>query len=66
MTRFKGRRDGPGGRNEHYDIGSRKIVPLRKLVEEIKRREHPGAQINGREHVRDNRDSSTANNVIRK
>jgi hypothetical protein len=26
MTKIKGKNDGPGGRNEHYDIGRRKNV----------------------------------------
>lgn len=35
MTKIKGKLDGPGGRNEHYDIGKRKNVPRTKVVKEI-------------------------------
>lgn len=68
MTRIKGRNDGPGGRNEHYDIGVRKNVPRRTVVAEIKRGEHPGAhvvKINNREYARDNPDRSKSDNVNR-
>ena len=68
MTKIKGRNDRPGGRNEHYDVGSRKNVPRRNIVAEIKRGEHPGAhvlKINGREYARDNPDSSKSDNVNR-
>lgn len=68
MTRIKGRNDGPGGRNEHYDIGSRKNVPRRNVVAEIKRGDHRGAHIvtiNDREYARDNPDSSKSDNVNR-
>lgn len=68
MTKIEGLNDGPGGRNEHYDIGSRKNVPRRNVVAEIKRGEHPGAhvyEINGREYARDNPDNSTSDNVNR-
>ena len=61
MTKIKGRNDGPGGRNEHYDIGRRKNVPRRNVVAEIKRGEHPEAhvvKINGHEDARDNPDNS--------
>lgn len=66
MTKIRGRNDGPGGRNEHYDIGPRKNVPRRNVVAEIKRGEHPGAHvvtINGREYARDNPDGSPDDNV---
>lgn len=66
MTTIRGRNDGPGGRNEHYDIGSRKNVPRRNVVAEIKRGEHPGAHIvtiNDREYARDNPDRSRTDNV---
>lgn len=66
MTRIKGKNDGPGGRNEHYDIGTRKNVPRRTVVAEIKRGEHPGAhvvKVNRREYARDNPDASTRDNV---
>ena len=68
MTRIKGRNDGPGGRNEHYDIGPRKNVPRRQVVAEIKRGEHSGAhvvKINEREYARDNPDKSKTDNVNR-
>ncbi len=68
MTKIKGKNDGPGGRNEHYDIGNRKNVPRRNAVAEVKRGEHPGAhvmKINNREYVRDNPDSSKKDNVNR-
>lgn len=68
MTRIKGKNDGPGGRNEHYDIGDRKNVPRRNVVAEIKRGEHPDAhvvKIKGREYARDNPDGSKTDNVNR-
>lgn len=69
MTKIVGKNDGPGGRNEHYDIGARRNVPRRNVVAEIKRGEHPGAhviKINGREYARDNPDNSTEDNVNRR
>lgn len=68
MSKIKGRNDGPGGRNEHYDIGNRHNVPRRNVVAEIKRGEHPdshGVTVNGREYARDNPDASTRDNVNR-
>lgn len=68
MTKIIGKNDGPGGRNEHYKIGSRENVPRRNVVAEIKRGEHPGAHvvtINEREYARDNPDSSRSDNVNR-
>jgi Protein of unknown function (DUF3892) len=68
MTKIQGRHDGPGGRNEHYDIGSRENVPLRNVVAEIKRGEHQDAhviKVNGREYARDNPDGSKRDNVNR-
>lgn len=68
MTRIRGRNDGPGGRNEHYDIGGRKNVPRPQVVAEIKHGRHPDAhvvKINGREYARDNPDRSKADNVNR-
>lgn len=68
MTKIRGKNDGPGGRNEHYDIGARKDVPRRNAVAEVKRGEHPGAhvvRINDREYVRDNPDRSAKDNVNR-
>ena len=41
MTKIKGQNDGPGGRNEHYDIGSRKNVPRPTVVKEINRESTP-------------------------
>ena len=68
MTKIRGLNDGPNGRNEHYDVGSRKNVPRRNIVAEIKRGEHPGTHvinIKGREYVRDNPDNSRSDNVNR-
>ena len=68
MTKIKGKNDGPGGRNEHYDVGRRKNVSRRKVVAEIKRGEHPSAhvvKINGEEFARDNPDNSKKDNVNR-
>lgn len=68
MTKIKGKNDGPGGRNEHYDIGTRKNVPRRNVVAEIKRGEHPDAhvvKVNDREYARDNPDHSKDDNVNR-
>ena len=68
MTKIRGLRDGPGGRNEHYNVGNRKNVPRRNIVAEIKRGEHPGAhvvKVNNREYARDNPDSSKSDNVNR-
>lgn len=68
MTKIIGNNDGPGGRNETYRIGSRRSVPRRTVVAEVKRGDHPGAhvvQINGREYVRDNPDHSKLDNVNR-
>lgn len=66
MSKIRGRRDGPGGRNEHYDVGARKNVPRRNIVAEIKRGEHPGThviEVGGREYARDNPDASKKDNV---
>lgn len=68
MTKIKGRNDGPGGRNEHYDIGSRQNIPRATVVKEIKDGKHPGAhtvKVNGREYARDNPDGSKSDNVNR-
>lgn len=68
MTKIRGRNDGPGGRNEHYDVGSRKNVPRPQIVKEIKQGKHSGAhivKINGRDYARDNPDGSTKDNVNR-
>lgn len=66
MTKIRGRGDGPGGRNEHYDVGARKNVPRRNIVAEIKRGEHEGThvlKVKGREYARDNPDDSKKDNV---
>lgn len=68
MSRIKGRRDGPNGRNEHYDVGSKKNVPRRNIVAAVKRGEHPGThviKVNGREYARDNPDGSKKDNINR-
>ena len=68
MAKIKGLNDGPGGRNEHYDVGARKDVPRRNIVAEIKRGEHEGVHVvtvNGREYARDNPDASKSDNVNR-
>lgn len=68
MTKIKGKNDGPGGRNEHYDIGKRSNVPRRIAVAEVKRGEHADAhviKVKGREYVRDNPDHSKSDNVNR-
>lgn len=68
MTKIRGKNDGPGGRNDHYDVGERKNVPRRNIVAEIKRGEHKGAHVvnvNGKEYARDNPDSSKRDNVNR-
>lgn len=66
MTKIKGKNDGQGGRNEHYDIGKRKNVPRKTVVREIKRGDHPDAhvvKINNEEYARDNPDNSKKDNV---
>ena len=68
MTNIIGKNDGPGGRNEHYDIGNRKNVPRRNVVAEIMRGEHDGAhvvKVNGREYALDKPDGSQSDNVNR-
>ena len=68
MTKIIGKNDGPGGRNEHYEVGSRPNVPRPQVVKEVKQGKHPGAhvvKIDGREYVRDNPDSSERDNVNR-
>lgn len=69
MAKVKGLNDGPGGRNEHYDIGPRKNVPRAKVVKEIKSGVHSDVhvvKINDREYARDNPDNSKSDNVNRK
>jgi len=68
MTRIIGNNDGPSGRNESYDIGSRKNIPRRTVVREIERGDHPGAhvvEVNGEKYARDNPDHTTRDNVNR-
>jgi len=68
VAKIRGKQDGPGGRNEHYDNGGRKNVPRRNIVAEIKRGEHSDVhivKINGREYARDNPDRSKSDNVNR-
>ena len=69
MTKIRGNNDGPGGRNESYKIGSRNNVSRTQAVREVKKGDHSGAhviKVNNREYVRDNPDSSKADNVNRK
>ena len=50
MTRIRGKNDGPNRRNEHYDVGGRKVVPRRSIITEIKPGNHPDAhavRVNG-------------------
>ena len=66
MTKIRGNQDGPGGRNETYNIGSRKNVPRKGVVKEIKAGKHVGASVykrNGQEYARDNPDNSKKDNV---
>lgn len=66
MTNIRGNNDGPGGRNDSYDIGSRKNVPRAKVVKEIESGKHPGAHVytvHRRKFARDNPDESTSDNV---
>lgn len=69
MTKIRGNQDGPGGRNETYNVGSRREVARSVIVKEVKAGKHPDThvvKINGRDYVRDNPDSSTKDNVNRK
>ena len=66
MTRVRGNNDGPGGRNETYNIGSRKNVKRSVVVKEIEQGKHSGAhvvKINNRKYARDNPDNSKSDNV---
>lgn len=68
MTKIKGNNDGPGGRNETYDIGNRKDIPRSQVVKEIQQGKHPDAHvvtINNRKYARDNPDHSKKDNVNR-
>lgn len=69
MTKIRGNNDGPGGRNETYNIGQRKGVSRKTVVREIERGDHPGAhviEVGGEKYARDNPDSSKKDNVNRK
>lgn len=66
MAKIRGNNDGPGGRNETYNIGSRKNVKRAEVVREIKQGKYPDAhvvKINNREYARDNSDGSKSDNV---
>lgn len=66
MARIKGKNDGPNGRNEHYDVGSRTDIPRRQMVQEVKQGKFPDnhiVKVDGREYVRDNPDGSKRDNV---
>ena len=68
MAKIKGNNDGPSGRNETYNIGSRKEVPRKQVVKEIKQGIHKDVhvvKINGQEYARDNPDHSKSDNVNR-
>lgn len=68
VTKIKGNRDGPGGRNETYTIGSRKEVTRQQAVKEVEAGKHPDAhtvKVNGQKYVRDNPDGSKKDNVNR-
>lgn len=69
MTKIIGNNDGPGRRNETYQIGSRKNVRRTEAVKEVKSGKHKDAhvvKVNGREYVRDNPDNSKKDNVNRR
>ncbi|MGQ3888254.1 DUF3892 domain-containing protein [Legionella sp. CNM-1927-20] len=66
MAKIKGNNDGVNGRNETYDVGSRKNVPRKQVVKEVKNGQHPGYHIYQRgdqEYVRDNPDGSKKDNI---
>lgn len=66
MTRIRGNRDGPNGRNESYSLGNRKHIPRMKMVQEVEAGQHPSVnviKVNGRKYIRDNADSSRKDNV---
>lgn len=66
MATIKGNNDGPNGRNETYKVGNRPAVPRSEVVKEVEAGLHPGyhtMRVGGRKYVRDNPDSSTADNV---
>lgn len=66
MAKIKGNNDGPGGRNDSYQIGSRKKVPRPQAVKEVEQGKHEGyhiVKINNKKYVRDNPDKSKKDNV---
>jgi hypothetical protein len=66
MTKIRGNRDGRGGRNDSYRIGSRPSVPRPQAVREVEAGKHPGThvvKINNRKYLRDNPDGSTKDNI---
>lgn len=66
MTRIRGNRDGPGGRNETYRIGPRKSVSRSQAVREVEAGQHPGThvvKINNRKYLRDDPDGSARDNI---
>jgi hypothetical protein len=68
MGKIRGNNDGPGGRNETYNIGRRENVSRSQVVREIKQGLHPDnhvVKVNGREYARDNPDGSKRDNVNR-
>lgn len=68
MAHVRGNNDGPNGRNESYEIGSRPHVPRPQAVREVKNGRHPDVhvvKINDREYLRDNPDGSERDNVNR-
>lgn len=68
MGKIRGNNDGPGGRNETYNIGRSENVPRSQVVREIKQGLHADnhiIKVNGREYARDNPDGSKRDNVNR-
>lgn len=66
MATITGNKDGRNGRNESYNIGSRKNVPRKKAIIEVKKGNHPDYhvfKINGQEYIRDNPDHRKRDNV---
>ena len=68
MSKIRGNRDGPGGRNETYRIGSRTEVPRTQAVREVEAGRHQDThvvKINRRKYLRDNPDGSHKDNINR-
>jgi len=64
--KITGNNDGPGGRNESYNIPGRGDVSRKKLVKEVEKGLHPHHHVyerDGEKYIRDNPDSSTKDNV---